>query len=71
MVLNVSGSECEDPRYPKQGACLEYDAGPGFVFVGFVSLQSSGLRAKDGWVKLGYRDPVMDFASDIPSDKSL
>ncbi|CAE7230043.1 unnamed protein product [Symbiodinium natans] len=35
------GVKASDPRYPKQGACLEYD----------------------GWVKLGYRDPVMDFAS--------
>jgi len=39
--LPPEGVKASDPRYPKQGACLEYD----------------------GWVKLGYRDPVADFAS--------
>mmetsp|Transcript_21908 Transcript_21908/g.49436 ORF Transcript_21908/g.49436 Transcript_21908/m.49436 type:complete len:549 (+) Transcript_21908:1-1647(+) len=39
--LPPQGVTSRDPRYPTQGACLEYD----------------------GWVKLGYQDPVADFAS--------
>ena len=59
-ILQHGAPLVEDPRYPKQGACLEYDTRPGS---GLVKLDCESRLAQDGWVKLGYRDPVADFAS--------